>query len=148
MSCITIVKEIKAIHPKDIALIRLGGFYRVYGRDAYIISNIFRYKVQYDEGIASCGFPVKSISKIQSKLENKKINYMIIDSRDNYSIESKEDYKNLNNYDKQYEISKIYVHNQLRIDNIYKYLSENSKKENLKEILKGIEEIINAKGKI
>ena len=57
MSCITIVKEIKAIHPKDIALIRLGGFYRVYGRDAYIISNIFRYKVQYDEGIASCGFP-------------------------------------------------------------------------------------------
>ena len=126
----------------------MGGFYRVYGRDAYILSNLFEYKIKQEEDNVSCGFPTKAISKVIARLENKKINYMVMDSRDNYNIEEKMDYKNLNTYDKQYEISKIYVNNQRRIENIYEYLSENSKKENLKILLKEMEELINAKGKI
>lgn len=49
MSCITIAKEIKSIHPEDVALIKLGGFYKVYGKDAYILSYIYMiisYEVQ------------------------------------------------------------------------------------------------------
>ena len=146
MSCITMVREIKSIHPTDIALIRLGGFYKVYGKDAYIISKIFGYKVKEEEQIVSCGFPIKIINKIKATLENKKINYIIIDSRDNYNINEKEDFKNLNRYVKEYNASKIYVKNQMEIEKIYEYLSKKSKKEDIKNILKEIEELINAKG--
>ena len=41
MGAITIIREIKQIHPNYVALVRMGGFYRVYGKDAYILSNIF-----------------------------------------------------------------------------------------------------------
>ena len=71
-----------------------------------------------------------------------------MDSRDSYNIEEKMDFNNLNTYDKQYEISKIFVNNQRRIENIYEYLTKNAKKENLKILLREMEELINAKGKI
>ena len=73
---------------------------------------------------------------------------MIIDSRDNYDINEKEDFKNLNNYDKEFLKSKKYVENKIKIENIYEYMNANSKKEEIKIILKEFEEIINAKGKI
>lgn len=145
---ITIVKEAKQIHPKDIMLIKVGGFYRAYGKDACILSNLFNYKIKQEEDIIICGFPTKVISKVSAQLENKKINYRILDSRDNYNVEEKTDFKNLNTYDKQYQASRIYVNNQRRIDDIYEYLCKNSKKENLKNLLKEMEELIYAKGKI
>ena len=58
------------------------------------------------------------------------------------------DFKNLNNYSKEYQKAKIYVNNQIRIERIYEYLNKNSTKEELKNILKEIEETIYAKGKI
>ena len=142
------VKEIKSIHPEFIALIKLGGFYKVYGKDAYIISKNFKYKIKEEAEIISCGFPTKTINKVRSKLENKKINYLIIESKNNYEVNEKEDFKNLNNYEKELEKSKIYVKNQLRIEKIYNFLSENAQKEKTKNIIKEIEEIIYAKGKI
>ena len=148
MSCVTMIKEIKSIHPKDVALIKLGSFYRVYGKDAYLVSNIFEYKLKEEHKIPFCGFPIKSINRVKATLENKKINYMIIDSRDNYDINEKEDFKNLNNYDKEFLKSKKYVENKIKIENIYEYMNANSKKEEIKIILKEFEEIINAKGKI
>ena len=55
MSCITIAKEIKSIHPEDVALIKLGGFYKVYGKDAYILSYIFDYKLRSTkDNISTC----------------------------------------------------------------------------------------------
>ena len=38
MSAITIVKEIKAVHPEYVALTKRGGFYNVYGKDAIIVA--------------------------------------------------------------------------------------------------------------
>lgn len=148
MGVITVIKEIKAIHPTDITLVKLGGFYRAYGKDAYILSNIFKYKLKEDENIVSCGFPIKTINKVLTKLEDKKINYIICDSRDNYNIEEKMDYKNLNKYESEYETSRIYVNNQIRIEKINNYLIKNASKNELRKLLKEIEDIINAKGKI
>ncbi|MDO5556590.1 MAG: hypothetical protein Q4G09_08430 [Clostridia bacterium] len=148
MSIITMVREIKSIHPTDLALLKTGGFYRVYGRDAYILSNLFQYKVKKEGNIVTCGFPIKSVNKVIYTLENKKINYLIIDSRDNYNINEKMNFKNLNRYIKEYETSKIYVNNQIRIEKINNYLLENVKKENIKKMLKEIESIINANREI
>jgi len=139
-------KEIKEIHPEDIALIKSGNFYKVYGKDAYIISNVFKYTIKEEQGIVTCGFPQNSIKKIKAKLENKKINYMVIDRRDNYSINEKIEFRNLNSYNEQYERAKIYVKNSKRIEVIYKYLLKNANDENLKNILKELESIVNAKG--
>ncbi len=142
MACITIVREIKNIHPADIALIKLGSFFKVFGKDACIISKIFKYKIIQGETL-TCGFPIKSINKIKAGLENKKINYMIINSKDNYNVIEKEDFKNLNKYDSEYQKSKMYINNQIRIDKIYEYLNKNINDKEIKCKLTKIEEILN-----
>ena len=41
MGILTMVKNIKQIHEKDIVLFKIGKFYYCYGKDAYIISYFF-----------------------------------------------------------------------------------------------------------
>ena len=123
-------------------MIKVGAFFKVYGKDAYIISNIFQYKIKEEKGIVTCGFPVESQKKIQSTLENKKISYIILDSKNSYSEIEKMDFGNLNTYMQCYENSKVYVNNYKRIEKIYKYLIENAKKEELRKIIRQIEDII------
>ena len=96
VSIITIAKEIKEIHPEHIALIKCGNFYKVYGKDAYIVANLFKYAIKEEQGIVTCGFPINSIKRIEAQLENKKVNYIVIDRRDNYSVNEKVEFKNLN----------------------------------------------------
>ena len=38
-----IVDVVKKIHREDVVLVKEGSFYHVYGKDAYIISYLFRY---------------------------------------------------------------------------------------------------------
>lgn len=143
MSILTMVKNIKQIHNKDIVFVKLGKFYYCYGKDSYIISFFFGYKLNLVENtIYSCGFPSQSLNKIISKLENKKINYVIVDRRNNYEIEQKEDFKNLNTYDKYYEKAKEEIGKKLRIEKINTYLLENIDKKDIKKVLLNIEEII------
>ena len=92
-----IIKTIKEIHKETICLFRVGTFYHCYNRDAYILSYFFHYKIKRLElNEVECGFPVASIGKITAKLENHKINYTIIDRRNNYDEEQFQNYKNLN----------------------------------------------------
>lgn len=143
MSILTMVKNIKQIHNKDIVFVKLGKFYYCYGKDSYIISFFFGYKLNLVENtIYSCGFPSQSLNKITSKLENKKINYVIVDRRNNYEIEQKEDFKNLNTYDKYYEKAKEEIGTKLRIQKINTYLLENIDKNNIKKLIVNIEELL------
>ena len=87
MAVTTIIKTIKSIHPDSIILVKVGKFYNVYGKDSYILSYFFNYKLKELDGIVSCGFPIESINKIMAKLENKKINYLIVDRRNNYDVD-------------------------------------------------------------
>ena len=108
MSVITMIKEIKNIHPTAIALVKIGNFYRAYGKDAYIMCKLFKYKIAEENKVYVCGFPSKAIKKVQATLENKKINYLIIDRKDNYAVNGSMDFKNLNMYEKQIINSKRY----------------------------------------
>ena len=77
MAIITIIKEVKKIHPKEIALVKIGNFFHIYGKDSYIISFLFGYKMKnIDNNCSTCGFPQNSLPKVQAKFENKKINYI------------------------------------------------------------------------
>lgn len=73
MSVITVMKEIKAIHLEYVSLIKIGKFYNVYLRDAYILSYLFGYKLRdMEQDIKTCGFPEIALNKVISTLENKK----------------------------------------------------------------------------
>ena len=95
----SIVKNIKQIHPEQVVLIKIGKFYYSYGKDAYIFSYIFNYKLKtIEENIKVCAFSVSITNKILAKLEENKINYLLIDRRNNYDVDSKFNNKNLNRY--------------------------------------------------
>ena len=61
----------------------------------------------------------------------------------NYNVIEKEDFKNLNKYDSEYQKSKMYINNQIRIDKIYEYLNKNINDKEIKCKLTKIEEILN-----
>ena len=109
MGIIRIVKTAKEVHKNDIILIKIGKFYQVYGKDAYIISYIFDYKLKKVEEVYMCGFPQDSYNKVIAKLEEKKINYMILDRRNNYEIDEICDNKNLNTYTTYFEKARKYI---------------------------------------
>ena len=143
MATITMIKTIKQIHPKDVVFVKIGDFYHVYGKDSYIISYLMGYKLNIIEGnCSSCGFPKKSLAKIEATLENRKINYIVVDRRNNYDVDEFSNNKNLNSYDDEFEIAHKYINLKKRIDKIYENLITNIKKEKIKEKLCNIEEIL------
>ena len=131
MAIITIVKNVKLIHPDSVVLVKVGKFYNVYGKDSYIISYLFGYKLKEIENVSMCGFPVENINKVMSKLENKKINYLILDRRNDYDVDEESNNKNLNTYNNTYKKAKEYINAKNRVDKIYQYLLGNLNDKNL-----------------
>lgn len=143
MAISTIIKTIKEIHPKDLILVKIGSFYHIYGKDAYIISYLFGYKLKtFEKKYVTCGFPINCISRIMARLEEKKINYITLDRRNNYEKDEQLDNRNLNQYDLFYEKAKKYVNLKIRIDNIYQILTEDLENEDVKEKIIKVEEIV------
>lgn len=143
---INVVKNVKTICKDYVVLVEIGTFYYCYGKDAFIISYIGKYKIDIiKENIYSSAFPKTAYNKIISKLEKNKINYIILDRRNNYAEREKSNNKNLNNYEKYYQISKEELAIRMRIEKIKKYLELNMQD---KELITKIERIINERRKI
>lgn len=143
MGIINIVEHIKKIHTQDVLLVKIGKFYYVYGKDAFILSYFFNYKLQMvDNKIYSCAFPTSSRPKVIAKLENSKINYIIVNRRENYEVEEKEDYKNLNRYNEYYNKAKKELEIKFRIKRIENYLTKNKDKKFIKSLIFEIEKEI------
>lgn len=143
MNTIQIVKKMKEAHKDSIVLIKIGSFYHVYSRDAYILSYLFDYKLkQLEKDYITCGFPINSINKVIECLKEKQVNYIIVKKDDNYEITSQTQYGKQNNYKTVYEKSRIYVITKTRISNIYNYLEESIFDEGIKELLLNIENLI------
>ena len=106
------------------------------------------YKIKIVEGIPTCGFPINSINRIKSKLEENKINYLIVDRRNNYDVNETYDFKNLNNYEKSFEKARPVISTRIRISNINQYLSENINNKDTKKLLNDIERLINERRKV
>lgn len=146
MGIINIVKNVKEIHNKYIVLVKIGNFYYCYGKDSYIISYLFKYKINILKDYTySCSFPQNASNKVISILENKQVNYIILDRRNNYEIIEKSDNRNLNRYDKIYEIGRRENVKRMRVEKIYSYLLENIDN---KELIDNIEKVINEGRKI
>ena len=80
----------------------------------------------------TCGFPLASINKVTSNLENRSINYILIDKAHNYEEIEKMNYKKKNNYDIIKNKSLNYIDKIERINKIKAYLLKDDSK--LKDI--------------
>ena len=81
-------------------------------------------------------------------MEAEKVNYIVIDKRNNYEVDEELNLKNLNNYVKVYEKAKQCVNYKNRIETINKNLLEMMNQENFRKILGEIENIINERREI
>ena len=149
MSIVDNMRTIKKVHIKDIAMVQVGKFIYAYGKDAYIMSYVFGYKVRLIENnIYVCGFPRNKIKNVMATLENKKINYIILDRRNSYRVDEKSDNKNLNRYDTYLAKAIKYVKRKQKIDYIYNYLTNNIEKDEIDRIIKVLRKEIDERGKI
>lgn len=152
MGITTMVKNIKEIHPKTLLLFKVGAFCESFGRDSYIISYLFNYQVRQKangkEEISNSGFSRKAIPRVLAKLEEQKIDYMLIDVRNDYAVDEKVENKNLNSYDDIFEKSRKYVNKQRRIKEISDKIEQQMDLPNFKDKLKRIEGILNETGTI
>ena len=138
--------NMKQIENEAILCFKSGSFYHCYGKDSYIISYLFGYKINTVNGnIPTCGFPVNSLNRIMAKLEQNKIDYLVIEPRRNYDVEEKMEFKNLNTYNEVYEKAHEYIRVANRINEIAQTLKDNIGKEETIEKIRKVEEIVYAK---
>ena len=129
--------------------IRYGTFYHIYNRDCYILSYLFGYKIkELNIKDRECGFPITALNKVMAKLEEKKINYLVLDRRNNYEVDYKEDFKNSNQYDILFKYANRYVIYKKRIDNINEFLNSNIENTEISKIIASMEDIIYERRKV
>lgn len=83
-----------------------------------------------------------------SKLEEQKIDYLLIDVRNNYYVDEKFENRNLNKYDTVFEKAYLYVRKQREIRKINEKLMEQIDSADFKEKVGRIEEILNEGRKV
>lgn len=142
MGIINMIETIKLIHKEDIVLAKVGTFYTAYGKDAYIINYLFNYKLNKMQNIYTSAFPIPSLGKVTSLLENNKINYIVVDKRNNYDVEQESNNQNLNNYSKFLKLAKEKVNKNKRVEQIIEYLNEDE------EAIEEVEKIIYERRKV
>lgn len=141
-----ILEAIRKVYKDTVIIVKTGNFYNVFGQDAYILSYLFGYKLNriYND-IITTGFPKESINKVMAKLEQKKINYLVVNKSNNYEVDEKCINNNLNTYKKVLIDAKSYINAKLRVENINKYLLKNLDN---KQLIEEIEKIINERRKV
>lgn len=121
-----------------VVLVKAGNFYECFGNDALVLNKLLNYKIKLFKNTLKVGFPVNGIESIKDILKIHNIYYMVIN--DDKPILTNFDYKNLyNNYIFNTEL--IY-YNLMRIEKIYKSLTENITSSNINNILNNIENVI------
>lgn len=137
MSKINMIRNIKELFPNYIILVKIGTFYESYNDDSSIISYLCNYKrKELSSGDIICGFPIVSLNKVKYLLEQRNINYLILDKAHNYEEQEKMNYKNKNKYNNLLTVSNEYINKISRIEKIKNHLLKDSKKLNkIEELL-------------
>ena len=111
------VENIRRVYPEKVLCYLIGSFYQCFEKDAYILSYLFGYKIKYiKQDIPMIGFPKNALAKVQALLEHQKIDYIFLDTRNNYDVDFKNENGNLNKYKEVSDKASNYVKIQLRIE--------------------------------
>lgn len=149
MGMVEMSKRLKDVHPNFLILYKSGTFYKTFGKDAYIIGAMFDYNVHIvNQNIPTCGFSMSAEKRVRAKLEENKINYKIVDPRNEYSVDVSEDYKNLNEYDNELKKDFTLIKYKKIINRITEELTKHMNKPDFKDIIRKIEDILDETGKI
>ena len=142
MSVINMARNLKQVHPDFVMLYAVGTFYQSFGKDAYIVSYNMGYKIRAAKGsIPTVGFPKNAISKVKAKLEREKINFMLLDTRNNYDVDEVSDNGNLNRYDEILKTAHRTVSVRRRLDDAFHELVKRSANEDVRPQIEQIERI-------
>ena len=90
----------------------------------------------------TCGFPLNTEKKVRTKLEERKMNYMLLDPRNEYHIDAQEDFRKLNNYEIELNKAYSFVKNKKKIKRISEELELFIDKPNFKEVIRKIEDLL------
>lgn len=120
-----------------IIMFKYGNFYETFSNDALIMNSIFNYKISKLSNTFKVGFPISSLENIIEKLNEKSINYVVLNKEE--TINKKFDN---NNYKKYNFNTDIINYNTLLINEIEKYLNDNLLKSEISSKLEKIKEII------
>lgn len=142
MSMLNMYNEIKTIHPNYVIIIKSGTFFETLNNDSYILSNICNYKIKDKTNYIECGFPKIVLPKVLSKLEQKKVNYIVLDSSDNYDELERYNHEDLNKYDYYLEKGKREYKRKLTIEEFNNYLIQNVERKFMDKLLSQIGELI------
>ena len=119
-----------------IILFKCGNFYIAINDDANVMNNIFNHKIVDTGNFIKTGFPISSLYKIECELENKQINYLIIDNK--IVCKNKLKNNNYNNYLKENNNTLNFS----RINRINKLLKDNISNPKINDILNNVEKIV------
>lgn len=114
---------------------KYGSFYELFDKDAYIMNKIFNYSIKKLSNNIKCGFPVNKLDNILNVLNDKHIDYYIVDKGIYKSFKDNKYF--------DYDFNDNISNNIIRIDNIIKYLNNSIFINDIDNILGKIEGIIN-----
>lgn len=119
---IDLFRILKLDYKEYVILFKSGSFYISFDEDSVILNNLFNYKIINLKNNIKIGFPLGNIDIVLNKLENLKINYIIIDNK---NIINK--YENENNVFSNYTSS------------VYEVININNRIEKIVDKLKSID---------
>ena len=126
--------EKKKKYEKYVVLIKVGNFYETYGKDCFLMNNLFDYKIKEVGVVQRVGFPLVAYNKVTDKLKAFKINFLIVEGT---NITKKK--FNNNNYDKYVRYDDSIS---IRVSRVYEKLKILKNTSKINFILDAIEEII------
>ena len=119
---IDLFRILKLDYKEYVILFKSGSFYISFDEDSIILNKLFNYKIINLKNNIKIGFPLGNIDIVLNKLENLKMNYIIIDNK---NIINK--YENENNVFSNYTSS------------VYEVININNRIEKIVDKLKSID---------
>lgn len=120
---------------------KFGNFFEVLDIDAFIINQILGYKITKISETVKCGFPIQSLNKVIEMLRSKKINFVALDKD---VVIQKEEYED-NTYEKYSFDTDQMKYRVMRINNLIKFLNDNTYNSNIDLVLEEMEKLINGR---
>ena len=71
--------QYKLEYKEYVIIIKSGNFYTCLDSDAIVMNQIFNYKIVETTNQKKIGFPLNSINKVKVILEEKQVNYIIVE---------------------------------------------------------------------
>lgn len=123
------VGNIKELFETSVVLVKVGTFFEAYNSDAILLAYFFGYKLR-EVGLSdvSCGFPASALNKVKVGLEDRSIDYIIVDKVHNYEEIEKMTFKKKNKYEEIFKKANDRMNILKRIQDIYEALILDSSK--------------------